>query len=98
MSSRRRTDTSSAAYAGIFPATARLERIVLKALHLHPNGLTVDETCKAMGFPRYSLQPRFTALKDRRAIYDTGRRRPNVSGANAIVWRATALDTAGGAR
>ncbi len=90
--SRRHTDTSSAAYAGIHSATARLERIVLKALHANPMGLTVDETCEAMGFPRYSLQPRFTALKDRRAIYDTGRRRLNVSGAKAIVWRVAALD------
>ncbi|WP_267434102.1 hypothetical protein [Sphingomonas sp. GM_Shp_1] len=61
----------------------------MKTLHANPGGLTVDETCAAAGYPRYSLQPRFTALKDRKAIFDTGLRRRNVSGAKAIVWRIT---------
>ncbi|MEJ8631463.1 hypothetical protein P0F65_20015 [Sphingomonas sp. I4] len=61
----------------------------MKTLYAHPNGLTVDETCAAAGYPRYSLQPRFTALRDRKAIFDTGLRRRNVSGAKAIVWRIT---------
>ncbi|RSU54391.1 hypothetical protein [Sphingomonas sp. S-NIH.Pt15_0812] len=83
----RRTDTSAAAYMGILSSMARLERVVLETLHSHPTGLTVDETCAAAGYPRYSLQPRFTALKERQAIIDTGLRRQNVSGAKAIVWR-----------
>lgn len=86
---RGRTDTSAAAWASIADATGHLERIVMKTLHAHPDGLTVDETCAAAGYPRYSLQPRFSALKDRKAIYDTGMRRRNVSGAKAIVWRIT---------
>ncbi|MDQ1231680.1 hypothetical protein [Sphingomonas sp. SORGH_AS_0879] len=85
----RQTDTSAAAWASIADAAGHLERIVMKTLRAHPNGLTVDETCVAAGYPRYSLQPRFTALKDRKAIFDTGLRRRNVSGAKAIVWRIT---------
>lgn len=85
----RHTDTSAAAWASIANAAGHLERIVMKTLYAHPNGLTVDETCAAAGYPRYSLQPRFTALKDRKAIFDTGLRRRNVSGAKAIVWRIT---------
>ncbi|GEM71109.1 hypothetical protein SAQ01S_08750 [Sphingomonas aquatilis NBRC 16722] len=84
--------TSSAAYAAILPETARLERVVLNVLAQYPAGLTVDETCAVAEYPRYSLQPRFTALKDRRVIRDTGVRRPNVSGRNAIVWRVCHLD------
>ncbi len=87
----RQPDTSAAAWAAIADATGHLERIVMKTLHANPDGLTVDETCAAAGYPRYSLQPRFTALKDRKAIFDTGLRRRNVSGAKAIVWRINAL-------
>jgi hypothetical protein len=81
-------DTSTAAYASILAAAAHLEGVVLKTLDQYADGLTVDETCARADYPRYSLQPRFTALKDRGAIRDTGLRRPNVSGRNAIVWRA----------
>jgi hypothetical protein len=88
--------TSTAAFAAILPATGYLERVVLAVLAEHPAGLTVDETCALAEYPRYSLQPRFTALKDRRVIRDTGVRRPNVSGRNAIVWRVCHLERQGG--
>ncbi len=94
---RRKTDTSRSAFASILPATALLERLVLATLHEYPAGLTVDETCKVAERPRYSLQPRFTALRDRGAIRDTGHRRLNASGAKAIVWRACHLDREGAA-
>lgn len=85
----RHTDTSTAAYNGIVQASERLRAIVYQTLHAHPTGLTVDETCAIAQYPRYSLQPRFTELRDRRVIYDTGLRRRNISGAKAIVWRLT---------
>lgn len=85
--SRRKTDTSTAAYNGIVQASERLRAIVYRTLHANPQGLTVDETCAIAEYPRYSLQPRFTELRDRRVITDTGMRRRNVSGANAIVWK-----------
>jgi hypothetical protein len=87
-----RTDTSAAAYAGIAPMADHLRAIVHKVLCDHPAGLTVDETCKVAGYARYSLQPRFTELLKKGMVRDTGLRRRNVSGANAIVWRATVLD------
>ena len=87
-----RTDTSAAAYAGIAPIADHLRAIVHKTLCSHPAGLTVDEACGIAGYPRYSLQPRFTELRKKEMIRDTGMRRRNVSGANAIVWRATILD------
>ncbi|MEH3159826.1 MAG: hypothetical protein PGN08_13390 [Sphingomonas taxi] len=85
----RHTDTSTAAYNGIVHASERLRAVVYRTLHANPAGLTVDETCKLAEYPRYSLQPRFTELRDRQVIYDTGMRRRNVSGARAIVWRLT---------
>lgn len=86
---RRQTDTSAAAYGSIVDASERLRAVVYRTLHAHPAGLTVDETCAIAKYPRYSLQPRFTELRDRKAIFDTGLRRRNVSGAKAIVWRIT---------
>lgn len=86
------TDTSAAAYAGIAPMADHLRAIVHRTLCSHPAGLTVDETCGIAGYPRYSLQPRFTELRKKEMIRDTGMRRRNVSGANAIVWRAMILD------
>jgi hypothetical protein len=86
---RGRTDTSAAAFDGIRHIAGFLESVVVKTLHAHPAGLTVEETCADAEYPRYSLQPRFTALRQRKTIYDTGLRRRNESGANAIVWRLT---------
>ncbi len=85
--SRRKTDTSAAAYSGIMQASERLRAVVYRTLHANPNGLTVDETCSIAEYPRYSLQPRFTELRDKRVIIDSGMRRRNVSGARAIVWK-----------
>jgi len=80
-------DTSAAAYAGIAQAAERLRAVVYRTLYANPRGLTVDETCSIAKYPRYSLQPRFTELRKKRVIFDTGLRRRNVSGAKAIVWR-----------
>lgn len=90
--SRHYTDTSAAAFAGIADMAGHLRAVVHKTLYAHPAGLTVDETCAIAGYPRYSLQPRFTELRQKDVIRDTGKRRRNASGANAIVWRATILD------
>jgi len=94
---RHRSDTSAEAYASIAPMADHLRAVVHKVLYAHPSGLTVDETCKVAGYARYSLQPRFTELLKKGMIRDTGQRRRNVSGANAIVWRATVLDRQEGA-
>lgn len=79
-------DTSAAAWAAIADRAPRLRAIVFKALHGCPAGMTVEETCKVTGLPRYGAQPRFTELFQAGSIIDTGRRRLNVSGAKARVW------------
>ncbi|WP_294328283.1 hypothetical protein [uncultured Sphingomonas sp.] len=88
----RGIDTSREAAEMVAPMSNRLRAIVHGILFDHPKGLTVDETCHLAGFPRYSLQPRFTELRKLGSIRDTGERRFNESGARAIVWRATVLD------
>ena len=88
----RGVDTSRDAAEMASHAAGTLRALVHKTLFEHPEGLTVDETCAITGRRRYSLQPRFTQLKDAGAIRDTGARRLNESGARAIVWRATVLD------
>lgn len=89
---RYRTNTSDEAYAAFASKAPTFRAIVHKVLCSHPNGLTVDETCAITKLPRYQLQPRFTELLKKEMIRDTGARRRNVSGAKAIVWRATVLD------
>jgi hypothetical protein len=74
----------------IAPFSSRLRQLVYRTLWEHPGGLTVDELCAMVGYPRYSLQPRFTELKHASLIRDTGRRRFNQSGARAIVWATVA--------
>ncbi|MCW6529723.1 hypothetical protein NED98_05645 [Sphingomonas sp. MMSM20] len=91
----RGVETSIAAAEMMAPLSSRLRWIVHKTLCANPTGLTVDETCTIAGYPRYSLQPRFTELRNLKMIRDTGQRRRNRSGAHAIVWRATILDQAG---
>jgi len=94
----RGIDTSIAAADTVAGVAGPLRRMVYKAVHeAGYRGLTTDEIAAALRMPRYSVQPRTTELKHDQRICDSGRRRPNVSGCNAIVWRATNLDLQEGA-
>ncbi|MBW6528725.1 hypothetical protein KZ813_17930 [Sphingomonas sp. RHCKR7] len=90
-SAHRRVDTSIAAAALAAETSSHLRYLVHKTL-CEAGDHTVDEVCGIVGLPRYSLQPRFTELKKAGSIRDSGVRRRNRSGAQAIVWRATVLD------
>jgi hypothetical protein len=83
------TSISAAELAAL--TSNHLRYVVHKAL-CEQGDHTVDEVCAIAGYPRYSLQPRFTELRKKGLIRDTGLRRRNVSGANAIVWRAVLRD------
>ncbi len=84
-------DTSIAAAELAALTSNHLRYLVHKTL-CEEGDHTVDEVCDIAGYPRYSLQPRFTELRKKGLIRDTGLRRRNVSGANAIVWRAVLRD------
>ncbi len=51
-----------------------------------PTGLTSDEAAAAVGFDRWSIQPRVSELRTLNRIIDSGQRRRNVTGKRAIVW------------
>ena len=79
------TDTSRAAHDAIRPIAADLCARVEQALKLH-GAMTADETAHVLRLSVLSIRPRFTQLRDAGVIHDTGSRRPNDSGRNAIVW------------
>jgi hypothetical protein len=86
----RGVDTSVAAADMVASIAGPLRRMVYRAVHeAGARGLTTDEIAAALRMPRYSVQPRTTELKYDRRIRDSGRRRPNASGCNAIVWVVT---------
>ena len=79
----KRTDTSQEAAASIDAAGLRAR----VATWLQANGpATADEAASALGIDRLAIRPRFSELRARHEIYDTGARRGNVSGKRAIVW------------
>jgi len=65
----------------------RLQQLSLEAIRrAGERGLTADETAEALEMQRWSVQPRLSELAARRRIVDSGSRRANVTGRNAIVW------------
>jgi hypothetical protein len=51
--------------------------------------LTADEIAESVGESILTIRPRVTELKARQKVFDSGKRRPNLSGRNAIVWTLT---------
>ena len=54
-------------------------------------GMTPIECSEKTGLERWTVQPRFTELKKLGLIVDSGMRRRNPSGRNAIAWIAKAV-------
>ena len=48
--------------------------------------MTADECAEALGESVLSIRPRFTELRARGAVVDTGERRQNASGRSATAW------------
>jgi predicted ArsR family transcriptional regulator len=57
--------------------------------------MTADECAARLGLSILSVRPRFSELRMRHQIRDTGERRLNVSGHRAKVWAVLAVDPAG---
>jgi predicted transcriptional regulator len=79
-------DTSIAAAESVEAFAPKLRDQVLMFLRERP--ATVHECARALNEPVPSIQPRFSELRARGMIVDTGVRRLNDSGRNAIVWSA----------
>lgn len=58
-------------------------------------GLTAIEAARLTSSDRYVLQPRFSELRRKGLIIDSGQRRLNPSGRPAIIWLAREYHEAG---
>jgi len=78
-------DTSRESAESINAGTLRAE--VLEALKFF-GSLTADEVACKLGLSILSIRPRLSELRKLGAVKDTGIRRKNSSGKNAVVWSA----------
>jgi len=78
--------TSIEAAADIADRVPALRGKVLKLLQEHPS--TVHEAAETLGITVPAIQPRFSELRARHLIKDSGEKRRNkTSGKRAIVWQ-----------
>lgn len=85
----RNVETSIAAANALAPQLGHLQRVALAAIREAGwLGHTADELAAQLEMDRYSIQPRTSELKRKGLIRDSGQRRPNASGKQAIVWIA----------
>lgn len=85
----RNVETSIAAADALAPKLGRLQAMALAEYRaVYPAGLTADELAARLELDRYSIQPRTSELRRKGLIRDSGIRRPNATGKQAIVWVA----------
>ena len=85
----RGVDTSREAAEAIEMSVGHLQRIALRAIRsAGSRGLTTNELASVVRIDRDSIQPRTSELRERGLIRDSGARRRNANGKNAIVWVA----------
>lgn len=82
----RNRETSQAAAEAVQSRAGVLRELVRKTISASA-GLTADEVADALGESVLSVRPRVTELAKQFKITDSGLRRPNRSGRNAIVWK-----------
>lgn len=85
---RSNTDTSIDAAIAIAPKLGRLQRMVSEAVKGRGvYGLTPEEAADLLNMDRVSVQPRFSELKRKGVLVDSGKRRINPSSRKrAVVW------------
>lgn len=94
----RGIDTSIAAAAALAPDLSRLQQLAATAIKAAGvNGLTSDEVAERIGVLRWTIRARTAELRSKGVIVDSGRRRENVTGRQAIVWVAAAFAAANNA-
>lgn len=81
------TDTSRDAARSIDSDASTLRGQCIAALASHNQ--TADEIAETVGESILAIRPRVTELKAKGKVFDSGIRRPNLSGRNAIVWTLT---------
>lgn len=84
---RRDNDTSIAAAEDIATSLGRLQKMTLDAIGNRCGaGLTADECATDLQLQRWTVQPGVAELRRKGLIIDSGKRRRNVTGKQAIVW------------
>jgi predicted ArsR family transcriptional regulator len=78
-------DTSEAAADSMRDSAPTLRAKALEVIRRRPS--TADEVAYALDVTVLSARPRVTELFKMGLIEDSGDRRPNSSGRNAVVWR-----------
>lgn len=86
------TDTSIEAAEHVVSRVATLRGAVLDVFGDFGQ-LTADEVASILEESILSIRPRVTELNRMGAISDTGQRRKNASGRNAIVWTVKSANT-----
>lgn len=81
------TDTSREAARSMDNDASTLRCQCMAALAYR--NLTADEIAESVGESILAIRPRVTELKAKQKVFDSGERRPNLSGRNAIVWTLT---------
>lgn len=82
-----KTDTSKEAQENIAPKASYLRHITHKAIiEAGSYGLTADEAANRTNHTVLQIRPRCSELNQSELIIDSGKRRKNLSGRNAIVW------------
>lgn len=81
-------ETGREAAEAVNEKLGRLQAMVQDAIRgTGPLGLTPEEMAERSGLPRASVQPRFSELKRKGVIVDSGHRRRNPSsGKRAVAW------------
>jgi predicted ArsR family transcriptional regulator len=80
-------DTRAAAADSIAPRVARLLQLVLETIRAS-DGMTADEVAARLKLSPFTVRPRVAELHLAGGVVDSGRRRKNRSGRNAVVWVA----------
>ena len=81
-------DTSIEAMRSVEPRAPNLRTRCLNVLRQY-GAMTADEVADRLGETVLSVRPQFTLLTKENKIVDSGKRRLNSSGRNAIVWLPT---------
>src|SRR4051812_18038145 len=79
---RPETSRQSATRIASRAATLREKAFIV----LKGQDLTADEVADALGEDRLAIRPRISELSAQNRIEDSGQRRENISGHNAVVW------------
>lgn len=83
----RRSDPSTSKEAARRLNPGSLQGQIVRTLRASDQGLTIEELTRRLGRKEVSVSPRLRELERKGLIYRSGRR-ANISGLEAIVWRA----------